>query len=89
MVNNPLKYIDPSGETTEEPGLTPGQQVGIGGIISSIVEMLRGVDFRGFSNWIGRNFQSAIKDIVRPFREIGRFFRRLFGGKKRRRRPPQ
>ncbi len=86
VLNNPLMYVDPSGETFDTPpngegsGLSDAQQGLLGGLIASAFTTLEGTDFRGFRNFIGRNFQSAVKDIVRPVREIGRFIRNLFGG---------
>ncbi|WP_299223194.1 RHS repeat-associated core domain-containing protein [uncultured Psychroserpens sp.] len=87
VLNNPLMYVDPSGETTEDPGgLSSGAQVGIGAALASAYAFLKDLDFRGFRNWVGRNFQSAVRDVSNFFRNIGRgvkkFFQKIFGGGK-------
>ena len=90
VLNNPLMYVDPSGETFHPPGGSGCDVAGnpCGNPSYNYERSLAGarsvdidIDFRGARRWIGNNFQSAVRDIVRPFREIGRFFRRLFGEK--------
>ena len=77
VLNNPLMYIDPSGETYGDPEGRPyNYERSLEGASSVDIN----IDFRGFRRWVGNNFQSAVRDIVRPIREIGRFFKRLFGG---------
>ena len=64
VLNNPLMYTDPSGESYECPEcLTPEQQTAGGNLLASIVNSLDGTDFRPFRNWVGNNFQSAVSDF--------------------------
>lgn len=81
VLNNPLMYVDPSGEMTEESG--SGWLPWIANGIGSAYNSLEGTDFRGFRNWVGTNFQSAVDDVSGFFRGIGRSFKRLFGGGKK------
>jgi RHS repeat-associated protein len=86
VLNNPLKYTDPSGEITDNCPTCPDQannfpDGGGAGIIKSIkdffsnkenVEWLtRNAGQAGL--FIGKNINSALKDV-------GGFFKRLFGG---------
>lgn len=81
VLNNPLMYIDPSGEMTEDPGgLTNGQQIGLGATLASLGAL---VDWNSVGDWLGTNIKSIGRDIANGFREAGRFLRRIFGGKKR------
>lgn len=62
VLNNPLMYIDPSGETGEHPGLTDGQQIGLGALISSIGAFVA-------DNWDGID-RWATKNIFRPIQKM-------------------
>lgn len=80
VLNNPLKYRDPSGEQSiggGEGGLTPGQQVGIGGILGTALHFLKDAQI---GRWLDRNATSAWQDYTRPYEEVYKFFKRLFGG---------
>ncbi|WP_241507321.1 putative toxin, partial [Aquimarina sediminis] len=76
VLNNPLMYTDPSGEHWEE-----SNQEGSGWLWyaattgTSIYESLRGAQI---GRWLGTNTRSIGRDISRPFREVGRWFRGLF-----------
>jgi RHS repeat-associated protein len=116
VLNNPLKYIDPSGEQSDYPnngyfpnennGLSNTGQVATGGLLSSIKtffdnpengEWLRR-NAGEIGRFVGRNADSAIRDIGHGFesagqfigrniesagRDIGNFFRGLFGGSRK------
>ncbi|WP_447635658.1 RHS repeat-associated core domain-containing protein [Flavobacterium microcysteis] len=65
VLNNPLKYVDYSGEThdgshNETPGLTDAQQQGIGGLISSLIQNW---DELRIKDWTKANLKSIGKDI--------------------------
>ncbi|WP_460220181.1 RHS repeat-associated core domain-containing protein [Psychroserpens sp. MEBiC05023] len=80
VLNNPLMYVDPSGETTETPGGGSGGQVAAGSLAGSLYNSLSGVDFRPAREWIGRNARSIVRDASNLVREIGRGIKELFGG---------
>jgi hypothetical protein len=86
VLNNPLKYTDPSGEITDNCPTCPDQannfpDGGGAGIIKSIKDFFsnkENVEWltrnAGQAGWfIGKNINSALKDV-------GGFFKRLFGG---------
>lgn len=60
VLNNPLKYIDPSGENGENPegGLSSGQQVGLGALIAGIANSW---DELGIKDWFNNEFSNGIK----------------------------
>ena len=80
VLNNPLLYVDPSGETSETPGgLTNGQQIGIGALLGSLAT----IDFSGVGDWFSSNFKSGLKSISNGVRNAFRGVRNfLFGNKK-------
>ncbi len=84
VLNNPLMYIDPTGEMTD--CTCSGSGWWIDG--ESIKQAW---DNWGIKDWFNNAFSTFGTDlgkigtaISKPFREIGRFFRRLFGGSSRR-----
>ncbi|QLG44895.1 putative toxin [Costertonia aggregata] len=68
--NNPLMYTDPSGEFAETAGLLYWTGAAVVSSIASSWETIRSWDWKSFGD-----------DIARPFREAGRWVRRLFGDK--------
>ncbi|MBL7868456.1 MAG: VCBS repeat-containing protein [Flavobacterium lindanitolerans] len=98
VLNNPLKYVDYSGEThNENPGLSDTQQQGIGGLISSLIQNwdeLRikdwtkanlksiGRDLKSAGNFLSNNLKSINGWIDNNLRSIGRDIKRFFGGDK-------
>ncbi len=76
VLNNPLMYWDPSGEQTEGGESGGGLLWLVAAIGSSIAR-----SWKAITNWSG--WKKIGEAIARPFREIGRFFRRLFGGGKK------
>lgn len=97
VLNNPLKYVDFSGETGTETGpgegLNDGQQIGIGSLISSIAygwDELGVKDFfndnvsNGFKsggNWLSNNLKSVNGWFDRNLRSIGRDLNNFLFGK--------
>jgi RHS repeat-associated protein len=75
VLNNPLMYIDPSGETGEEPGIGSGSS--IGGIVGTLRNTFEGTDFGGVRNWFTKNIFRPIQDST-----IGSWIKGLFKGKK-------
>jgi len=85
VLNNPLMYIDPSGETGEFPssggggeGLTNGQQTILGNLLASAYNFLKDLQI---GRWLGTNIRSAARDVGNFFRGIGRGIRKLFAKK--------
>jgi len=87
VLNNPLMYVDPSGEYAETAG--DSSEFEGAGWANAIANILSNFDsIKGWvngwwpdaRNWIGSQAKSVGDAIARPFRETGRFFKRLFGG---------
>ena len=94
VMNNPLKYNDPTGENGENPGMSDGQQIGIGTLIAGIAaswdelgikdwfnnEFSNGIKSGG--NWISNNLKSANGWLDSNLRSIGRDIGNFLFGKK-------
>jgi len=82
VLNNPLMYTDPSGEFIFETSAAIYYGIGAAIMIGSAINKFWGENIAKaqIGSWLGTNLKSAGNDISRPFRETGRFFRRLFGG---------
>jgi RHS repeat-associated protein len=81
VLNNPLMYVDPSGETVEDP---PNNEHNPDDLARGIKEFFdTNIKPLQIGRWLKRNAKSVGDDIARPFREIGRFFKKLFGGDKK------
>jgi RHS repeat-associated protein len=74
VLNNPLMYWDPTGEQTEDGG---GGLLGWG---AAVLASAIATSWDTIKSWDWKGFGDA---IARPFREVGRFFSRLFGGGKK------
>ncbi|MBU2926707.1 RHS repeat-associated core domain-containing protein [Winogradskyella psychrotolerans] len=66
VLNNPLMYIDPSGETGENPGLSGGEQAGLGALIASGLAAINweGLRMRDVSDWTTKHIFSPFNDAV-------------------------
>lgn len=88
VFNNPLLYVDPSGNVAQgggdciDCGLTPGQQVGAGGIIGTIVQNW---DDWGIKDWFNRNING---DKISDWWKSKISFNSLFGRHKNSGPPP-
>ncbi|WP_054851351.1 RHS repeat-associated core domain-containing protein [Olleya sp. ITB9] len=87
VLNNPLMYVDPSGETynnsgTETGGLSSGEQVGLGAAIASILSSINweGLRFNDIDNWTTKNIFRPIQNAADA---VSDFFEGLFGGGKK------
>ncbi|MDZ4147697.1 MAG: RHS repeat-associated core domain-containing protein [Flavobacteriaceae bacterium] len=87
VLNNPLMYVDFSGEYTETGGdSSEFNGAGWANVIANILGNFDSIKgwvngwWPGARNWIGSQAKSVGDAIARPFRETGRFFKRLFGG---------
>ncbi|UNY99767.1 FG-GAP-like repeat-containing protein [Zhouia spongiae] len=76
VLNNPLMYWDPSGEQTETGSINSnfiiGTAIALGSFIANSWENIKSWDWKGLGD-----------AIARPYREVGRFFKKLFGGGKK------
>ncbi len=95
VLNNPLMYTDPSGETYGRPdcdgcringgeGLSEGQQTAIGSVLSTIYNLVnwKGLRWNDIDNWATKNIFRPIQKW-KPFKWIGN----LFGRKKKEAKP--
>ena len=76
VLNNPLLYIDPTGEYGEE-GLTPNQQRGLGGALGSIGYTIK-ENWGDIKDWVGRNARSTGKWFEKQGRSVGRWFSKQY-----------
>jgi RHS repeat-associated protein len=80
VLNNPLMYVDPSGETAQPGNRHRDEPPGYD--YERSLEGARSVpiniDFRGFRNWIGNNVQSGLRDIGGFLKGIGNFIGGIF-----------
>lgn len=78
VLNNPLMYVDPSGEYGEYP---PGQQPEYD-YQRSLDNAYPGpqIDFRPFREWATRNYKSALNDISKGVKRIAKSIKRIVGG---------
>ncbi|OED43348.1 hypothetical protein AB832_02605 [Flavobacteriaceae bacterium (ex Bugula neritina AB1)] len=77
VLNNPLMYTDPTGETTEDPSL--GGILG-GAIMGSSIVAAKWDDW-GIKDWANKAFSNFGSDFSGVFRDSGRWVRKLFGEK--------
>ncbi|WP_299112096.1 RHS repeat-associated core domain-containing protein [uncultured Winogradskyella sp.] len=89
VLNNPLKYVDPSGETyndTETGGLSGGEQVGLGALIASAGAWIAN-NWSGIDKWTTKNI---FRPIQKFFKGIGKLQpgRWIKGWFKKRSKPP-
>lgn len=83
VLNNPLKYIDPSGETGENPsGLN---QAGYGSLLATAITAVsdnwEGIKGLQVGRWLSTNFDSSRSWINKNVTDhVRNFFRSMFGG---------
>jgi len=75
-LNNPLLYIDPTGEYGEE-GLTPNQQRGLGGLLGSLGYTIK-ENWPEIKDWIGRNAKSTGQWFEKQGRSVGQWFSKQY-----------
>ena len=80
VLNNPLLYIDPTGEYGEE-GLTPNQQRGLAGLIASIGYTVK-ENWGDIKDWVGRNARSTGKWFEKQGRSVGEWFSKQYNSVK-------
>lgn len=95
VFNNPLRYVDYSGNTTESGGENDPFKWAIQGIAAGIAAIGTSWDSLGMKEWfngpfsdaykesvhfMGRNFDSAVRDIGHVFDQLGRGIDRLLNG---------
>jgi len=76
VLNNPLLYIDPTGEYGEE-GLTPNQQRGLGGLLGSLGYTIK-ENWPEIKDWIGRNAESTGQWFEKQGRSVGQWFSKQY-----------
>ena len=76
VLNNPLLYIDPTGEYGEE-GLTANQQRGLGGALGSIGYTIK-ENWGDIKDWVGRNARSTGKWFEKQGRSVGEWFSKQY-----------
>ncbi len=76
VLNNPLLYIDPTGEYGEE-GLTPNQQRGLGGLLGSLGYTIK-ENWPEIKDWIGRNAKSTGQWFEKQGRSVGQWFSKQY-----------
>jgi len=74
VLNNPLMYVDPSGEMAEENSWLFRA---IGAVIASVASS---VNWKSVGNWASNNFKSAVNDVSNFVRDIGRSIKKFLGG---------
>jgi len=94
VLNNPLKYNDPSGELMTDPydfarntntgieanpGLSNTQQTLLGNLVATVAQNWD--DWR-IGDFLGTNIESAVNDIGDFFESVGDLFSAVFGGNK-------
>ena len=80
VLNNPLLYIDPTGEYGEE-GLTPNQQRGLGGLLGSLGYTIK-ENWPEIKDWIGRNAKSTGQWFEKQGRSVGQWFSKQYNSVK-------
>ena len=75
-LNNPLLYIDPTGEYGEE-GLTPNQQRGLGGLLGSLGYTIK-ENWPEIKDWIERNAKSTGQWFEKQGRSVGQWFSKQY-----------
>ena len=80
VLNNPLLYIDPTGEYGEE-GLTPNQQRGLGGLLGSLGYTIK-ENWPEIKDWIGRNAKSTGQWLEKQGRSVGQWFSKQYNSVK-------
>ena len=76
VLNNPLLYIDPTGEYGEE-GLTPNQQRGLGGLLGSLGYTIK-ENWPEIKDWIERNAKSTGQWFEKQGRSVGQWFSKQY-----------
>ena len=80
VLNNPLLYIDPTGEYGQE-GLTPNQQRGLGGLLGSLGYTIK-ENWPEIKDWIGRNAKSTGQWFEKQGRSVGQWFSKQYNSVK-------
>jgi len=76
VLNNPLLYIDLTGEYGED-GLTPNQQRGLGGLLGSLGYTIK-ENWGDIKDWVGRNARSTGKWFEKQGRSVGEWFSKQY-----------